>query len=292
MADDTAYTDQYNGGSLVVTAVLFLVLTWLSVALRTYVRAFMTKAFELDDWLMLAAQANFTVSCGFILAGVTITKALGRHNSTLPQWKQIAGAKTQAVATATYITNMMFIKLSIGFFLLRLATQRRFKWIIWVSMAIVLLWSTALFFWDVFQCQPVAAQWDTTIPNYTCVSATQVVNAAYALSVLNIVTDWLYALLPIPMIWKAKMTVQTKITVALILGLGVFASVATLIRVKFLANLTDVDDILYAGTDAMVWTLVEPGVAIVASSLVTIRPLLRQMRLRGFESSERSRSRS
>lgn len=41
----------------------------------------------------------------------------------------------------------------------------------------------------------------------------------------------------------------------------------------------------------MVWTLVEPGVAIVASSLVTIRPLLRQMRLKGFDSSERSRSR-
>lgn len=39
----------------------------------------------------------------------------------------------------------------------------------------------------------------------------------------------------------------------------------------------------------MVWTLVEPGVAIVASSLVTIRPLLRRMRLRGFESTERSR---
>lgn len=41
----------------------------------------------------------------------------------------------------------------------------------------------------------------------------------------------------------------------------------------------------------MVWTLVEPGVAIVASSLVTIRPLLRQMRLKGFESSQRSHSR-
>lgn len=42
----------------------------------------------------------------------------------------------------------------------------------------------------------------------------------------------------------------------------------------------------------MVWTLVEPGVAIVASSLVTIRPLLRRMRLKGFESSQSSRSRS
>lgn len=46
----------------------------------------------------------------------------------------------------------------------------------------------------------------------------------------------------------------------------------------------------------MVWTLVEPGVAIVASSLVTIRPLLRQMRLKGFtdpsfHSGSRSRNR-
>jgi len=38
----------------------------------------------------------------------------------------------------------------------------------------------------------------------------------------------------------------------------------------------------------MVWTLVEPGVAIIASSLATIRPLLRALRIRGFESTGRS----
>lgn len=134
---------------------------------------------------------------------------------------------------------MMFIKLSLGVFLLRLAPQQIYKWIIWASMGVVLLWSSVLFLWDIFQyvtawhplllvlankwfrCKPVAAQWDYTLPNYTCVSPQAVVNAAYALSVLNIVTDWLYALLPIPMIWKAKMTVQAKMTVAVVLGLGI-----------------------------------------------------------------------
>lgn len=38
----------------------------------------------------------------------------------------------------------------------------------------------------------------------------------------------------------------------------------------------------------MVWTLIEPGVAIVASSLVTIRPLLHAMRIKGFMSTENS----
>jgi hypothetical protein len=38
----------------------------------------------------------------------------------------------------------------------------------------------------------------------------------------------------------------------------------------------------------MVWTLIEPGVAITASSLVTIRPLLRAWRVPGFVSTENS----
>lgn len=116
---------------------------------------------------------------------------------------------------------MMFIKLSIGVFLLRLATQRRYRWTIWGSMGIIASMSSALFLWDVFQCKPVAAQWDYTIPNYTCASTAQVVDVAYALSVLSILSDWLYALLPIPMLWKATMTPQAKITVSVVLGLGI-----------------------------------------------------------------------
>lgn len=36
----------------------------------------------------------------------------------------------------------------------------------------------------------------------------------------------------------------------------------------------------------MIWTIIEAGLAIVASSLATIRPLLRAMRIRGFESTQ------
>lgn len=40
----------------------------------------------------------------------------------------------------------------------------------------------------------------------------------------------------------------------------------------------------------MVWTIVEPGLAIIASSLATIRPLLRAMRVRGFDYSTNTTS--
>ncbi|PKS05246.1 hypothetical protein jhhlp_008617 [Lomentospora prolificans] len=278
--------DEFNGGALVAAATTFLVLTLISVALRVYVRVFMTNSFQMDDWFMIIAQIVFILSCSFILVGVR--DGLGRHNVALSQTNEIEALKWQALATATYVLDMMFIKLSIGIFLLRLAVQKVYKYILWGSLVVVTIWSVVIFFWDIFQCNPVAAQWDYTIPKFTCVSAAQIVSAAYSISVMTILSDWLYALLPIPMLWSVEMTKQTKITVIIILGLGIFASVATLIRLKFLSDLVQTEDILFAGTDAMVWTLIEPGVAIVAASLATIRPLLRAMRFKGFETTGRT----
>ncbi|KAK2000362.1 integral membrane family protein [Colletotrichum falcatum] len=275
-----------NGGPLAATAVAFLVLSWFSVLLRCYVRAFMTNGFQVDDWFMVVAQTIFTLSCSLILAGVD--NGLGRHNKALSQRQEISALMYQALATATYVLGMLFIKLSIGFFLLRLSTSRLYNWIIHVSLAIVTIWSVVIFFWNMFQCSPVEAQWDYTIPNSECVPVDAIVAAAYSISVMTILSDWLYALLPIPMVWNVKMTKQAKATVVVILGLGIFASIATLIRLRYLANLGDVDDILFTGTDPMVWTLVEPGVAIVASSLVTVRPLLRAWRLSGFTSASQT----
>ncbi|KAI1036570.1 hypothetical protein LB503_002955 [Fusarium chuoi] len=274
-----------NGSALVATAITLLTLSWFSVGLRTYTRAVLMKSLQLDDWLMLVAQIIFTISCAFILEGVQ--KGIGKHNDAIKDDEaKVQALMWQALATATYILDMMFIKLSIGVFLLRLCVKRVYVWIIWISLAIISIWSVVLFFWNLFQCKPVEMQWDFRIKDGNCVSADQIVSAAYAISVMTVVSDWLYALLPIPMLWSVKMTKQAKTTVIAILGLGIFASVATLVRLRFLADLTDTEDILFAGTDAMVWTLIEPGVAIVASSLATIRPLLRAMRIRGFESTE------
>jgi hypothetical protein len=116
---------------------------------------------------------------------------------------------------------MMFIKLSIALFLLRIAVKRPYIWILRISMIVVTIWSVAIFLYDIFQCIPVEAQWNYTIKSAKCVSGPSFVAAAYSISVMTIVTDWLYALLPIPMIWSVQMSVQAKVTVAFILSLGI-----------------------------------------------------------------------
>ncbi|PNY29716.1 Uncharacterized protein TCAP_00374 [Tolypocladium capitatum] len=278
-----------TSGSLVGACISLLVLSWVAVGLRAYTRVVLMKGIQADDWLMLIAQSIFTISCAFILEGVK--RGLGRHNDAAPtDDDRVAALMWQAIATATYILNMMFIKLSIGIFLLRLSVGNVYKWLLRVSLVVITLWSMGVFLWDIFQCTPVEKQWDFRIQHGHCASADEIISAAYAISVMTVLSDWFYALLPIPMLWNVKMTKLAKGTVIVILGLGIFASVATLIRLKFLAGLEEADDLMFAATDAMVWTLVEPGVAIVASSLATIRPLLRAMKVRGFQTTDRTPS--
>jgi hypothetical protein len=130
---------------------------------------------------------------------------------------------------------MMFIKLSIAIFLMRIAVQQRYIWILRVSVVIVAIWSTPIFFYTIFQCTPVQAQWDYTILDKHCVSSESFVAAAYSISVMSILTDWLYALLPIPMIWSIQMSIQKKVTVAFLLGLGI-------LYVKFPSPLLNASD--------------------------------------------------
>lgn len=115
---------------------------------------------------------------------------------------------------------MALLKVSIAVFLLRIAVSYRYIWIIKISMVVVVIWTTAIFFYNVFQCSPIQGQWDIRL-DAKCVSGSSYVSAAYAFSVLAVVSDWLYALIPIPMIWGVKMNSQTKLSVMVILSLGI-----------------------------------------------------------------------
>ncbi|PHH52524.1 hypothetical protein CFIMG_002924RAa [Ceratocystis fimbriata CBS 114723] len=283
-----AFMDEYNGGPLFSVTVAFLTISWISILLRTYVRVFLTRSFLLDDCFMLAAQFVYTTSSIFIILGIKY--GIGKHNVALEVKDMTHALMFQVLTTETYVLNMMLLKFSIGIFLLRLSMRKVYTYTIWISLIVVTIWSVVILFFNILQCNPIQSQWDITIEHRKCIDSNQVVNAAYSVSAMTIVTDWLYAILPVPMLWDVKMNTQTKVTVILVLGLGVFASVATIIRFQYLVTINDQADVLYAATNALIWTMVEPAVATTASCLSTIRPLLRKLRVRGFETTEGANS--
>ncbi|KAH0143812.1 hypothetical protein KCU67_g13387, partial [Aureobasidium melanogenum] len=49
-------------------SVAFLVLAWIAVSLRVYVRAWVLRSFHWDDWLILLTLCVFTACCSCLIA--------------------------------------------------------------------------------------------------------------------------------------------------------------------------------------------------------------------------------
>lgn len=59
----------------------------------------------------------------------------------------------------------------------------------------------------------------------------------YAAGGMNALTDWLFSLLPVTVIWNAAIPKSTKISAGCLLGLGSLASIASLIRLAYIPGI-------------------------------------------------------
>lgn len=92
---------------------------------------------------------------------------------------------------------------------------------------------------------------------------------------MNALTDWLFSLLPVTVIWSAAIPRSTKISAGCLLGLGSLASIASLIRLAYIPGIEASPTFLEHAVNIASWSIVEPGLGIVAASLATLRPLFR-----------------
>ncbi|KAF9698141.1 hypothetical protein EKO04_003882 [Ascochyta lentis] len=130
-----------------------------------------------------------------------------------------------------------------------------------------------------FQCVPIAAAWDTRLRpppigegSAKCFSMQTFGRIGMFNSVINILTDFLLALLPVPLIWQLQLNLRTKISLILVLSLGLFACVAGIMKVRLNKTiLSDPNRFIYDGYS--MWNFVELDVGIIAGSLPAIKPL-------------------
>lgn len=139
------------------------------------------------------------------------------------------------------------------------------------------------FFVVIFQCLPVQYYWfrytDPQVLEGKCNKTALATIPTYVSLFLNVVVDWALALLPVSFIYNSKMPRKTKISVVAVLSLGIIASMATIARIPFARQTLHSTDYLYNFTDLAIWSTVEIGLALIASSLATLKPLFRKLKL-------------
>lgn len=113
----------------------------------------------------------------------------------------------------------MLVKFSILLFYVRLfGSAPSFVRTVHIVMTVIFCWMVSIFLETFLLCRPLAYNWDTTVAGGVCGNR----NAAYIIAgSLNVVTDLIVMLLPMPNIWKLQMPVSQRFGLVGIFGIGV-----------------------------------------------------------------------
>ena len=198
------------------------------------------------------------------------------------------------------IVAMGLTKLSFVFFFRRifLGNSRKgpFGITSMVTIVIISIWCSAFFFWFLLSCATnFTARWDTVAELHAfCPSD---IKSDLALAISDVATDLLVILLPVPMVLKLRMPPKRKLLILAVFALGAIAVAASLVRLAFMVNITELaagiisdpgaDNNLLT-TRALYWSMLESGLALIACCLPTLYALSRATRLQSLIKSARS----
>ncbi|KAF7596054.1 hypothetical protein BBP40_003835 [Aspergillus hancockii] len=257
---------------LLVVVISFLVVAVGIVALRCYVRLRIKRCFGLDDGLAVAALIFFIVSACALLVGVRIG-TFGHPWPVVSPEVLLKGLKLLFLYESCYVVATTAIKFAVGIFLLRFCIERRHRWIIYSTFALITSLTIFIFVFVLVQCEPPSWFWNQAINSNGSCNGAGLVKAAYVHSAITALGDATLGLLPIFLVRSLHLPCYIKSYVAAILALGSCACFATIARICYVHDLTDPKNLFYH-TGILCWSYVEVGVAIISSSAATLRPLL------------------
>ncbi|CCU79798.1 unnamed protein product [Blumeria hordei] len=252
-----------------------LVIPWIAISLRVYTRLKIQKLFGTDDYLAVISLFVLTTLCAILIKTGTHL-GLDTHRVDITPHYLVKLSCYTFTCEILYIITIALTKLSIGFFFLRLTTRNYQKHVINFTIAIVSILSIIYISFTIFQCQPVNYFWrqhEANPPLGTCQTRRHVVNLTYAHAAMNCATDWIFGILPFLFIRKLNLSPRIKLSVVLILSLGFFASIATIIRIIYLSLLGGSSGYTWESINLIKWSIIEPSVSLTAAALATMRPL-------------------
>ncbi|KAI1390397.1 uncharacterized protein F4822DRAFT_428734 [Hypoxylon trugodes] len=267
----------------------FLVLDIIAVALRAFVRIRLSKSFGYDDFAMVFAlvckilenrRAGFILLCTFTL--ISLNNGYGSAEMR-PEWNPITGVKFFVASTLAYVIVVYVAKVSVALVLYRIAvTNKPIQKLLIGSIVVLTIWTITSATIVGLQCQPLSMSWGEMPKDGkgTCLPAYVLANVGYSISSMDIVSSFLYSGLPILLLKGVQLSLRTKVSVMILLGLGIVSSIATVIRLKYLVDVAKLTtsvgvEASNAYLTTFVYSVTELGLTIFTASLAALRPLLK-----------------
>ncbi|PTB35551.1 uncharacterized protein TrAFT101_009408 [Trichoderma asperellum] len=251
-----------------IPAIIFLVISPVVVALRVWARLRQGGKMGADDWTAMAALIFAILTSVFLMT--CCHYGMGRHFLYIEHQNQIETLKYLYMSQVTYKAAINLTKCSILLLYLRLFEIVR--WIRWTCrglLACVIIYCISSMVATIFQCNPVVKAFDKAQKG-TCIN---LATFWFANAGFSIATDVIILLLPMPLVYQLEVPRPQKIALMAVFAIGVFVVITSCLRVTTLDVFATSSDNTYDIANVM-WTIIEPNVAILCACLPTLRQLV------------------
>jgi len=256
-------------------AVIITFTAWagLTVCTRYYTRVFVVRSPGLEDYLIGVAMLASIGMC--VSISQQIANGTGLHVMFVPYTEVTQGLRALYGTLMTYNLSLTFIKLSILYQYYRLFVSRYMRYSVYIATAIVICFGLDTLLTTVFTCSPIRAYWDPTLEPQGKAKCLNRFAAWFANGSINIATDIMILLLPMPEIRKLQMQKRQKIVLAFIFGLGWVACIISMVRIYSLRVIQkNMHDPTWYSVYVAYWSVIEANVGIVCACAPALKPLV------------------
>lgn len=294
-AEAVYYSRVYAG----LVSVLILLSASLTAA-RIYTRLKSIHRLGVDDWFLVAAFVSSPIPGGsgvsrkstdLISQALTVANWIVMLVATRPS---ITGAPFMSISTLlataplSVVSELLstlalaLIKTSIAALLLRLQQTSGWKKFLYGIIAVQIVTAIYLTVMHATRCIPLAGLWNPLITEKRCWSDQAFRVSLTITSVIVIVTDVIYALIPLSFLRGMKRPVRDRIVIGVLLSLGLVAtaaSIAKAVAVQSVGKGSNANP-LSQGLAIALWAGVEEQLAVIAACIPCLKSLFKRVLLR------------
>ncbi|KAK4236380.1 hypothetical protein C8A03DRAFT_16974 [Achaetomium macrosporum] len=263
-----------NTATILAVVTVFHAIALVFVSLRVYARAFVIKTFGKDDGFMVLSA--LCALGGWIVFVIQSRYGLGKHQDTILKDDMIIFQHAgfwQSIISATWALG--FLKISIGFNLLRLSSSRWYSICLWATIVFVCCYTFMGMMTFLLYCKPMEGYWNPAA-KATCYPIKLFVTFALINTSFNIFTDVLFATFPIPIIWTLKMKRKLRLYLIGILSLGYFAVVMGIVKAVYQIAFARESDKTFRQS-IQFWGFLQLNIGMIAACATSLKPLFKRI---------------
>ncbi|TLD32550.1 hypothetical protein E2P81_ATG05526 [Venturia nashicola] len=247
---------QRRGEAVIVwVGVVGLVIATILLMIRAYTKVVVVKKIDAGDYRAPAG-----------LIGVHAWELTGNQLNTI--------AKITLTTTVLYSPALAFAKLSFLCLYLNINPAQGFRTSVYLTMFVVIGSCVGIVISLLAACTPFAKSIDVTVVEGQCLNKA----ALYiATGIINIITDMMVLLLPIPMVLRLQMVRSRKIMLILLFSVGSITCITSAVRVALLPPMLTTKDASWDTVYPSLWILIEASLIIITGTLPSMRLFLRHV---------------